>query len=210
VYDRLRQENALSTAASWISHPPLDTADVETASALDKVKRADGSVHNLYKPFVHRPDLLVLADRFYRDLLHNPRRTLEPWLQELIATYVAQLNGCAYAARHHGANFRVLLGDETLASELLSHLKPAGVPDIPDPRIKPLFLYVHELTLRPAGVGRNLVDSMLSAGFSDAQIFEVNQIASNFAYWTRVINGLGISLGAESVGIYSEASRTER
>ena len=29
-------------------------------------------------------------------------------------------------------------------------------------------------------------------GVSDTEILEVNQIGANFAYWVRVINGLGI------------------
>ena len=32
----------------------------------------------------------------------------------------------------------------------------------------------------------------------------VNQIAASFAYWTRMINGLGISLGTENIGLAPE------
>ena len=40
----------------------------------------------------------------------------------------------------------------------------------------------------------------------DAEIVHLNQVAASFAYWVRVINGLGIRLGDESIGKYGDAT----
>ena len=47
------------------------------------------------------------------------------------------------------------------------------------------------------------IETLREAGVSDTEILEVNQIGANFAYWVRVINGLGIQLGDERIGRYS-------
>ena len=47
------------------------------------------------------------------------------------------------------------------------------------------------------------ISALREAGLSDTEILEVNQISANFAYWVRVINGLGIKLGDERIGIYA-------
>ena len=88
----------------------------------------DGSVHKLYQAFATRPDLLVLADRFYRELLHNSRRSLEDWMQELVATYVAILCGCRYAKDNHGANLVSLLGDRKQERAMLAILEAGEIP----------------------------------------------------------------------------------
>ena len=94
----------------WIETVGREDAGPELAAAYDEVCRADGSVHNMYQAFATRPDLLVLADRCFRALLHNPRRRLEDWMQEVVATHVTILCGCRYAKEHHGANLMSLLG----------------------------------------------------------------------------------------------------
>ena len=186
----------------WTKTTSKQHADNELQAAYDVVARPDGSVHNMYQAFGSRPDLLVLADRFYRELLHSERRTLEAWVQELIATYVAILNDCAYARDNHGANFKALLSDGTRGERILAALVAGEELVDADDALVAILRYTYELTVAPATIGKKAIDKLRAAGVSDAQIFEINQIASNFAYWTRVLNGLGIRAAGEQVGLY--------
>ena len=188
----------------WIETIDREDAGPELTAAYDEVCRADGSVHNLYQAFATRPDLLVLADRFYRELLHNPRRSLEDWLQELIATYVAILCGCRYAKDSHGANMVNLLGDRRRGRSLLAALERDAMPAAADSRTRAILAYVRKLTLEPAAMEASDIGSLREAGLGDAQIFEVNQIAANFAYWSRMLNGLGVTARGERIGIYGD------
>ena len=188
----------------WIETVDREDAGPELAAAYDEVCRADGSVHNLYRAFATRPDLLILADRFYRELLHSPRRSLEDWLQELIATYVAILCGCRYAKESHGANMMSLLGGRKRGRSLLAALEAGEIPDGLDASGRAILAYVRKLTLEPAAMEESDVESLREAGLGDAEIFEVNQIAANFAYWTRMLNGLGVTAQGERIGIYGD------
>ncbi len=188
----------------WIETVDRDGAGEELAAAYDEVCRGDGSVHNMYQAFASRPALLILADRFYRELLHNPRRTLEDWLQELVATHVAILCGCAYARDNHGANFIALLGDRKRGEAILDALEDDRMPEGLGARVVAIIRYTEQLTLRPAEMEAADILAMREAGLSDEQIFEVNQIAANFAYWARMLNGLGVRATGEGVGMYGD------
>ena len=189
----------------WIETVDRESAGPELAAAYDEVCRGDGSVHNLYQAFATRPDLLILADRFYRELLHNPRRSLEDWLQELIATHVAILCGCRYAKDSHGANMVSLLGDRQRGRSMLAALEADAIPAGAGARTRAVLAYVRKLTLEPAAMEKADVEALREAGLDDAQIFEVNQIAANFAYWTRMLNGLGVTAHGERIGIYGDS-----
>lgn len=186
----------------WIETVGCEDAEPELAAAYDEVCRSDGSVHNMYQAFATRPDLLVLAERFYRELLHNPRRCLEHWMQELVATDVAALCGCRYAKEHHGANLASLLGDRKLAQAMLDALEAGEIPAGAGARTRAILAYTRKLTLDPAAMVEADVAALREAGLGDAEIFEVNQIAAHFAYWTRVLNGLGVTAAGERIGLY--------
>ena len=188
----------------WIETVGREDAGSELAAAYDEVCRADGSVHNIYQAFASRPDLLVLADRFFRALLHNPRRSLEDWMQEVVATHVAILCGCRYAKEHHGANLMSLLGDRKQGRAMLAALEAGEVPSGADARLRAILAYTRKLTLEPAAMAEEDVAALRAAGLGDAEIFEVNQIAAHFAYWSRMLNGLGVTADGERIGLHGD------
>ncbi|MCA9716600.1 MAG: peroxidase [Myxococcales bacterium] len=51
--------------------------------------------------------------------------------------------------------------------------------------------YASKLTLRPGEVTRDDVERLRAAGFDDAAIHHVAQITALFAYYNRVVDGLG-------------------
>ena len=188
----------------WIETVGREDAGSELAAAYDEVCRADGSVHNIYQAFASRPDLLVLADRFFRALLHNPQRSLEDWMQEVVATHVAILCGCRYAKEHHGANLMSLLGDRKQGRAMLAALEAGEVPSGADARLRAILAYTRKLTLEPAAMAEEDVAALRAAGLGDAEIFEVNQIAAHFAYWSRMLNGLGVTADGERIGLHGD------
>ena len=189
----------------WIETVGREDAGSELAAAYDEVCRADGSVHNMYQAFATRPDLLVLADCFFRALLHNPRRRLEDWMQEVVATHVAILCGCRYAKEHHGANLMSLLGDRKQGRAMLAALDAGEIPAGADERTRAILAYTRKLTLEPGEMVESDVAALRAAGLGDAEIFEVNQIVAHFAYWTRMLNGLGVTAHGERIGLYGES-----
>lgn len=52
--------------------------------------------------------------------------------------------------------------------------------------------YVEKLTLTPARVTRDDVESLRKAGFDDPAILQIASITSFFAYYNRMADGLGV------------------
>ncbi len=192
----------MSTRPCWIETIPEHKAEGWLRDAYEQVGRPDGTVHNLYKAFSLWPTPLPWADALYRAILHSDDSVLPKWFQELIATQVAILAGCDYAFTHHGANFKELLGDAARGEAMLQALRDGALGSVFDEKEAAILRYNAKLAEHPKAMSEADITALREAGVSDTEILEVNQIGANFAYWVRVINGLGIQLGDEKVGLY--------
>jgi len=96
---------------AWAEVIAQGDASGDLAVAYGAVTGADGQVESLYLAMSRTPRAIQPADAHYLALLRNLDNPLEPWLSELISTYVAVLCGCDYAVQNHGANFSEYLDD---------------------------------------------------------------------------------------------------
>ena len=191
-------------AIAWVDVIPQDLASGDLAAAYDAVKDTDGEVENLYLAMSQTPQAIRPADDHYRALLHNKDSPLAPWLAELVATYVAILCGCDYAVRNHGANFAMYLGNKVQADEILTALRDnTWETSLKDRALIAALRYAQKMSLEPSQVNEADIQALRSAGYCDKGISYLIQLVASFAYWSRMINGLGTRLG-ESVGIAKE------
>lgn len=188
------------TPIAWVKVIPQSEATGDLAKAYEAVKSADGQVENLYLAMSQTPRAIQPADAHYLALLHNPDNPLEPWLSELVSTYVAILCGCDYAAQNHGANFAMYLGDAELANDILQSLGDETWDIFQKGHMHAALQYTRKLSLTPDQVGRADVEALRQSGLCDKGISYLIQLVASFAYWARMINGLGTQLGG-SVGI---------
>ena len=186
----------------WLDVVEPEDADGALAETYEKIRRADGSVHNLYKAMSLRPEPILWADGHYRAILHNPDSALPDWFLELVGTMVARLCDCHYATTHHGANLRDLVGDAAKANAMLDAAVAGMQPDGLDVKLAALVTYAHKLNQTPGDMTEQDVAAARNAGASDVEILETAQAAACFAYWARIINALGIQIGEETVGRY--------
>lgn len=184
----------------WLKTIADADADETLKAAYDAVRREDGGVHNLYKAFGSWPAAMVSADAFYKTHLHGPNPRLDRWYLELIATQVAWLTECAYARAHHQADFERLLDNPKRAAAIIDAMEREVYEDALGPKHAAILRYTAKLTAMPQAMRQIDMNLVRKSGASDAEILEANQVCSAFAYWVRVINGLGIQLGGESVG----------
>ena len=54
--------------------------------------------------------------------------------------------------------------------------------------------YAMKLTRRPAQIGREDVDLLRAAGFSDAGILDICQVTAYYNFVNRLADGLGVEL----------------
>lgn len=192
----------MTTDGFYIDCPDIDSLDEKGRAAYDGLRRADGSVHNLYKPFAVWPTPVRTSDQLYRDLMHSPDGPLTMAQREFVGTHVAILSGCSYAATHHGANFVAFWGNGEEAEAILQGLRDGAYdPPLFDAWRQAVARHTEKLTKTPEAMTRDDVEVLRRTGLNDTEILQVNQIAANFNYWVRTINGLGITMGDESVGL---------
>ncbi len=195
----------MSEKPCWIEIIDDEAAGPELSAAYDAVRGPGGKSYNLYKAFSLRPAPLVPADQHYKAVLHSPQNTLEKWVHEMVATYVAIKADCTYARTHHGRNFLDLLGDPARGAAMMEAMERDDFSGPFDPREAAIMAYAQKLTRQPDAMVEEDLKPLRDAGLNDGQILEIVQACAGFAYWVRLINGLGISLAGEpGVGLYGE------
>ena len=187
-------------AIAWVDVIPQDQATGDLAAAYEAVKGKDGRVENLYLAMSQTPQAIVPADAHYLALLHNSDNPLEPWLAELVSTYVAILCGSEYAAANHGANFVMYLGDKARGEAILDALRADDWSALEGDAMLAALRYTRKLSLHPDTMTQADVQALRNAGFCDKGISYLIQLVASFGYWARMINGLGTQLG-DTIGL---------
>ena len=191
----------MSKNICWIRNE--NTVDeVLTAEMRAEICREDGTLHRLYQSLLAWPPAMLPADRFYRAVLHSDDSPLGLYKSEFIATYVAILAECTYARAHHGENFLNTASTRDRGKTILAALERDDLTaDVIDADMQAMAAYTKKLSLHPADMNEGDIEKLRMAGLSEAQIVQTNQVAASFGYWVRMINGLGIHLGEEEIGI---------
>ena len=186
----------------WIHSIEYADAEPGLQSIYDRVKSPDGQLDNLYKAFSLRPHTILPADDLYLAALHAEANTLPKRFSELLGCYVAILTGCDYALAHHGSNFTHLNKDDAGSERILGHLASDDVGQCGTTQEAAALQYTHKLCMSPQDTTPEDIDDLRRAGWNDGEILEIVQVVAMFSYFTRVINGVGIQLGDEKLGLY--------
>lgn len=185
-----------------IDHSQVEPADDEIRTALDYVADDNGSVDNMYKAMMHSPRVIKPIHDLYLALLHDDNSPIDNWVGELLSVQVAILNKCTYALAHHSANLDTHINNPARYRQVISALASKNWPDVADdPKIVAMLEYSEKLCLHPDQVCEADIQRLRSQGLSEKEIVFIAQINAGFAYWTRIINALGVELAGEPIGI---------
>jgi uncharacterized peroxidase-related enzyme len=114
------------------------------------------------------------------------------------------LNKCGYCIDHHAAGMARLLDDEIRTSDVLAALSNGGAGDLHSDLLTSRELaalrYARLLTLTPAAVVETDIAALRDSGWNDAEILEINQVVSYFAYANRTVLGLGVNTTGDVLG----------
>ena len=91
---------------------------------------------------------------------------------------------------HHGEALRRLIKDEEQVAQIKEDYTRASL-SLAD---RAMLDYAAKLTLTPAAVTADDVQSLREAGFGDHAILDIAQITAYFAFVTRLADGLGVAL----------------
>lgn len=184
-----------------VIHP--DQAEGRLKKIYDRVTGPGGQVDNVLQIHSLRPHTLEGHMSLYKSVLHHPRNDLPKWFLEAVGVLVSLLNDCSYCARHHAAGMRRLMQKEPDKYEACLEQLHRDHPAEPFSKAEQAALeYARKLTLAPGFVVAADLNDMREAGYSDGEIFEVNQVAAYFAYANRTVTGLGVHTEGEELGLF--------
>lgn len=186
----------------WIDDVDYADADSELRAVYDRVLSPNGQLDNLYRGFSLSPQTILPADDLYKAALHHDNNVLTHVFAELVGTYVAILAGCEYAKAHHGQNFISLFNNTEAANRILAALDLGNLDDCGSAQQVAALTYVRKLCLQPSEIVSSDIDNLRAASWNDVEISEIVQVVAMFSYFVRVINGVGIELGDEKLGLY--------
>ena len=190
--------------STWIEMLSVDNATGSLKEAYDLAKTPAGTVDNVMRIHSQRPHTMVGHLTLYRSVLHHQDNTLPLWFLEAVGVLTSLLNNCEYSFKHHCTNMRRLLEADERSASIETALRGHAPEAAFSGKELALMRYTEKLTISPGKVEAADVEAAKSAGASDGEILEVNQVCAYFCYSNRTINGLGVTLAGDTVGYYKE------
>jgi uncharacterized peroxidase-related enzyme len=166
---------------SWFPVPDEDGLPDSLRGLFAKAREKLGFVPNVFRVWSYRPERLSAWFTHFRSL-HEPTENLTAADREMIAVVVSQANGCLYCLVAHGAALREALGDPVLGERISYDWRRAGL----DARRRAICAYAEKLTRAPRELGRDDLQTLLEAGLTSEEAWDVAEIASMYNLTNRM------------------------
>jgi uncharacterized peroxidase-related enzyme len=164
--------------------PPEEELPEGLRKLFARARENLGFVPNVFRVYSFRPERLSAWFAHYRQL-HEPSDNLGAADREMIAVVVSAANGCLYCLVAHGAALREELGDPVLGERISYDWRRAGL----DPRRAAICAYAEKLTRDPRSVGDADLRTLLDAGLSSQEAWDVIEIAAMYNFTNRLAMG---------------------
>jgi uncharacterized peroxidase-related enzyme len=151
-----------------------------------KARETLGFVPNVFRAYSYRPERLSAWFGHYK-LLHEPTDHLDAADREMIAVVVSAYNRCTYCIVAHGHALAEALGDRVLADYVATNWRHAGL----DERRTAICSYAEKLTARPHEMTEDDLAALRAVGLSDAEVWDVAEIAAMYNFTNRMALALG-------------------
>ena len=151
-----------------------------------KARERHGFVPNVFRVYAFRPERLSAWFAHFRQL-HEPTEHLSAADREMIAVVVSAANGCLYCLVAHGAALRERVSYDWRRADL-------------DPRRAAICAYAEKLTLRPREVTRDDLQTLLDAGLSLKEAWDVAEISAMYNLTNRMAMATNMLPNAEYSG----------
>ena len=195
--------------STWIEMLSVENATGSLKEAYDMANTPAGPVANVMRIHSQRPHTMVGHLKLYRSVLHHQDNTLPLWFLEAVGDFTSLLNNCEYSFKHHCTNMRRLLKDDKRLAAIETALRGQAPEAAFSGKELALMRYTEILTISPGKVKAADLEAAKSAGATDGEILEVNQVCAYFCYSNRTINGLGVTLAGDTVGFYKEQQKDQ-
>jgi uncharacterized peroxidase-related enzyme len=161
-----------------------DALDDDLKTFFAKCVEKLGMVPNVLRAYATRPEKLRTFSRMYNELMLG-ESGLTKLEREMIAVTVSAANRCYYCLVAHGQAVRALSEDPELGEMIAFNYRVAELPA----RQRAMLDFAWKLTLTPQDIAEADREGLRGEGFSDADIFDICDVAGFFNYTNRVAHG---------------------
>jgi len=166
---------------------PPDPLPDDIAVLFGKCQEKLGLIPNVLVAYAQNPDKLRAFSQYYNTLMLGPSG-LSKLEREMIAVAVSSLNHCWYCLVAHGAAVRVLSGSPELGEALALDHRYADVT----PRQRAMIDFARKMTSNSPGIGKADRAGLRAHGFSEADIFDIADVAAFFNMSNRMASAVGM------------------
>jgi uncharacterized peroxidase-related enzyme len=172
---------------SFIRTTAPDEATGEVEEMYGRQRSAWGYVPNYAMAFSHRPEVLARWGR----LLAEIRRPMSDRMFELV-TFAAALElrnpACSLA---HGKQLAAFFSYEEISDMAAGKYGPS----LTDAE-RAMMKFARRVARDATSIGAGDVENLREHGFADAEIFDIVATAAGRAFFTKILDGLGVELDA--------------
>jgi uncharacterized peroxidase-related enzyme len=169
---------------TFIHTTTAEEAEGVVAAMYARQQASWGYVPNYAKVFSHRPEVLARWGR----LLAEIKRPMDKRRFELV-TFVASLelrnSACSLA---HGRKLREFFSDEEIVA--MSEEQPIGALNQAD---QAMLRFTRQIVRDASQVTPAQIDELKAHGFSDAEVFDIAATAAGRAFFSKLLDGLGVA-----------------
>lgn len=167
--------------------PDDDGLEPDIAKYFAKCEEKLGLVPNVLRAYTGNAAKFRTFAAFYNQLMLDEETCrLSKLEREMIAVVVSSANRCYYCLVAHGQAIRELSGDPELGEMIVMNYRVADL----EPRQRAMLDFAWTLTLSPHDIGEPDRQRLRDVGFSDADIFDICDVAGFFNYTNRMAHGL--------------------
>jgi uncharacterized peroxidase-related enzyme len=184
---------------AFIETTPPEAADAVVAAMYLRQQQAWGYIPNYAKVFCHRPQVLAL----WGQLLAEIRRPMDKRRYEL-ATFVAAHDlGNSACALAHGK----VLG-EFFSNEQICAIAAGQTDGILSAAEQAMVTFARQIATDAQRTTQSDVDALRAHGYGDGEIFDIAATVAGRAFWTRLLDALGVLLDSPFLALDESLRRT--
>ena len=178
--------------ALQLTEVPRDQFDEGLRKYFNVAEEKLGFLPNVLRAYAWNPERLRWFSRFYNEIMLG-ESGLSKLERELIAVVVSSANRCWYCQVAHGAAVRQMGKDPVLGEQMVMNWRAAEL----SPRQRAMLGFAEKLTLESAKIGEADRQALRDVGLSDAEIWDICDVAGLFAMTNRVASGVGMQPNPE-------------
>lgn len=162
--------------------PLLESMPDDIRQRIEQVQEKAGFIPNVFVALTYRPDEFRAFFAYHDALMLREDSQLSKAEREMIVVATSGVNDCHYCVIAHGAILRVYAKNPHISDQLAINYRKADIT----PRQSLMLDFAIKVAVEPMNIGDSDHQILSDAGFDQAAIWDIGNIAAFFALSNRI------------------------